>query len=267
MIFIGEKINGTRKAIQDAIINRDADFIKKTALDQANAGADYLDVNAGTDPSREKEDMLWLLEVVQSVTDTPICIDSSTPEVIESAIHAVKATPMINSINGDPERLKSFIPFIKERDCNVIALALDESQSGMPKTVDERMEVLERIFEATREAGIADDKVYIDPLIMAVATDQQAGLIAFESIRAIRATYPEAHITGGLSNISFGLPNRALVNRTFLTLAVAAGMDSAVVNPENVPLIESLKATELLLGRDRFCRKYTTGAKIEFVKK
>ena len=267
MIFIGEKINGTRQAIQEAVLNRDADFIRKTALDQANAGADYLDVNAGTDPSREKEDMLWLLEVVQSVTDTPICIDSSTPEVIQAAIHVVKATPMINSINGDPQRLESFIPFIKERDCNVIALALDESQSGMPKTVEERMMVLERIFKATRAAGIADDKVFIDPLIMAVATDQQAGLIAFESIRAIRETYPAAHITGGLSNISFGLPNRALVNRTFLTLAVEAGMDSAVVNPQNVPLIESLKATELLLGRDRFCRKYTTAAKIEFVKK
>ena len=267
MIFIGEKINGTRQAIQEAVLNRDADFIRKTALDQANAGADYLDVNAGTDPSREKEDMLWLLEVVQSVTDTPICIDSSTPEVIQAAIHVVKATPMINSINGDPQRLESFIPFINERDCNVIALALDESQSGMPKTVEERMMVLERIFKATRAAGIADDKVFIDPLIMAVATDQQAGLIAFASIRAIRETYPEAHITGGLSNISFGLPNRALVNRTFLTLAVEAGMDSAVVNPQNVPLIESLKATELLLGRDRFCRKYTTAAKIEFVKK
>lgn len=267
MIFIGEKINGTRKAIQEAIINRDAEYIRKTAMDQANAGADYLDVNAGTDPSREKEDMLWLLEQVQSVTETPICIDSSTPEVIKAAIHAVRKTPMINSINGDPERLESFIPFIKERDCNVIALALDESQSGMPKTVAERMAVLERIFAATRAAGIADEKVFVDPLIMAVATDQQAGLIAFESIRAILETYPQAHITGGLSNISFGLPNRALVNRTFLTLAVQAGMDSAVVNPENVPLIESLKATELLLGQDRFCRKYTTAAKIEFIKK
>ncbi|MBC3886913.1 methyltetrahydrofolate--corrinoid methyltransferase [Acetobacterium paludosum] len=267
MIFIGEKINGTRKAIQEAIINRDVDFIKKTALEQDQAGANYLDINAGTDPSREKEDMLWLLEVVQSVTDMPICIDSSTPEVIKEAIRAVKATPMINSINGDPERLKSFIPFIKERDCNVIALAMDESQSGMPKTVDERMTVLKRIFQATRNAGIADSKVFIDPLIMAVATDQTAGLIAFESIRSIRKNYPEAHITGGLSNISFGLPNRALVNRTFLTLAVEAGMDSAVVNPENVPLIESLKATEMLLGRDRFCRKYTVAAKIDFTKK
>ncbi len=115
MIFIGEKINGTRKIIQEAIINRDAEFIKKTALDQANAGADYLDVNAGTDPSREKEDMLWLIEMVQSVTETPICIDSSTPEVIQAAILVVKATPLINSINGDPKRLESFLPFIKEK--------------------------------------------------------------------------------------------------------------------------------------------------------
>jgi len=267
MIFIGEKINGTRKAIQEAVLSRDAEFIKKTALDQAQAGADYLDINAGTDPSREKEDMLWLLDTVQSVTETPICIDSSTPEVIRAAIHAVQATPLINSINGDPARLDSFIPLIRERDAKVIALALDESQSGMPKTVAERLTVLERIFTATRAAGIADSNVYVDPLIMAVATDQQAGQVAFEAIRAIRSTYPQAHITGGLSNISFGLPNRALINRTFLTLAVAAGMDSAVVNPENVALIESLKATELLLGHDRFCRKYTTAAKIAFRQK
>jgi len=267
MIFIGEKINGTRKAVQEAIINRNAELIKKTALDQANAGADYLDVNAGTDPSREKDDMLWLLEVIQDATDVPICIDSSTPEVIEAAIHAVKRTPLINSINGDPFRLDSFIPLIKEQNCKVIALALDESQSGMPKSVTERMAILEKIFAATRAAGIDDDDVFVDPLIMAVATDQKAGQVAFESIKTIRLIYPQAHITGGLSNISFGLPNRALVNRTFLTLAVEAGMDSAVVNPDNVALIESLKATELLLGRDRFCRKYTTAAKDNFSKK
>lgn len=267
MIFIGEQINGTRKQIQKAIIDRDKDFITAIAIKQSNAGADYLDVNAGTDPSRELDDMLWLLDIVQEVTETPICIDSSAPKTIEAAIHRVKKTPLINSINADPHRLESFLPLIKERSCPVIALAMDESKSGMPKDIEERMVNVNLIFQATRSFGIDDDMIYVDPLIMAVATNQQGGMISFDSIRTILQKYPKAHITGGLSNISFGLPNRELLNRTFLTLAVAAGMDSAVVNPTNAALIESLKATELLLGRDKFCRKYTTAAQNCFAKK
>lgn len=226
-----------------------------------------MDINAGTNPDRELEDMLWLLEIVQEVTDVAICVDSSSAATLKEVLKHVKKTPLVNSINADPERLRTFIPIIKETGCEVIALALDESKSGMPKSNEERMENIAKIFEATRAAGIEDSKVYVDPLIMAVATDNQAGVICFDCIRKIRAEYPEAHITGGLSNISFGLPNRALINRTFLTLAIEAGMDSAVVNPANTALIESMKATDVLLGRDRFCRKYTKAAKINFSKK
>ncbi|NTW72703.1 MAG: dihydropteroate synthase [Eubacteriaceae bacterium] len=267
MIFIGEKINGTRSKIKQAVIERNSAFIQEVAKSQAESGADFLDINAGTDPERETDDLIWLIETVQNVVDTPICIDSSTPSAIKTALEVVKHTPMINSINGDQKRLDDFLPFIKERNCSVIALSLDESKSGMPKTIEERMTVLEKIFKETRKIGIEDKKIYIDPLIMAVGTDQKAGNMAFDCIRTIHAAYPEAHLTGGLSNISYGLPNRSLINRTFLTLAVAAGMDSAVVNPSDTDLIESLYATELLLGRDRFCRKYTTAAKNNFAKK
>ncbi|MGE4353584.1 MAG: dihydropteroate synthase [Oscillospiraceae bacterium] len=267
MVFIGEKINGTRKAIKEAILSRDQAYIEQTALEQANAGADYLDINAGTDPSREKDDMLWLLEIVQNVTDVPICIDSSSPETLKTALKHVSHQPMVNSINADPRRLDSFLPLISEIGCPVIALALDESKSGMPKNNEERLENVARIFEATRAADIPDSKLYVDPLIMSVSTDITAGQEVFACMRAIRERHPEAHITGGLSNISYGLPRRELVNRTFLTLAIAAGMDSAVCNPANTALIESLKATDMLLGRDRFCRKYTVAAKGGFVKK
>ncbi|MBF7097246.1 dihydropteroate synthase [Alkalibacter mobilis] len=267
MIFIGEKINGTRKKIKEAVIERNELYIMDIAKSQAESGADYLDINAGTDPDRETEDLIWLIETVQSVVDTPICIDSSTPSAIKAALEIVREIPMINSINADMERLDDFLPFIKEKNCEVIALALDESKSGMPKTIDERMQALEVIFKETHKKEIDDDKVFIDPLIMAVGTDQSAGNIAFDCIREIRSAYPDAHIAGGLSNISFGLPNRSLINRTFLTLARAFGMDSAVVNPSDVELIESLYATDLLLGKDRFCRKYTNAAKDSFSKK
>jgi 5-methyltetrahydrofolate--homocysteine methyltransferase len=211
--------------------------------------------------------MLWLIDIVQEVTDIPVCIDSSSPGTLAAALGRVKQTPMVNSINADPARLEAFLPLIKEKGAPVIALALDESQTGMPKTIAERMENIRRVMEAASSYGISEERLFIDPLIMSVATDDAAGAAVLEAIRSIRAAYPAAHITGGLSNVSFGLPNRELVNRTFLTLAMAAGMDSAVVNPANRALIESLKATELILGNDRFCRAYTKAAKAGFVKK
>ena len=267
MIFIGEKINGTRKAIKEAILAQDAEHIKAVAEEQAAAGADYLDVNAGTGPDRELNDMLWLLDLVQSVTDVPISIDSSSAATLAAALDHVEKTPMVNSVNADPRRLNAFLPLIASKGCPVIALALDESKTGMPKDNEERLTNIARIVEATRAAGIADSQLFIDPLIMSVATDQKAALAVLDCIRAIRETYPDAHVTGGLSNISYGLPNRGLVNRTFLALAMQAGMDSAVCNPADPPFIETLKATDMLLGRDRFCRKYTMAAKGGFAKK
>jgi 5-methyltetrahydrofolate--homocysteine methyltransferase len=211
--------------------------------------------------------MLWVLDIAQSVTDIPICIDSSSADTLKAALEYVKRLPMVNSINADARRLESIVPIVREKGCPVIALALDESKSGMPKSTEERLQNIAKIFEKTREAGIADDHLFIDPLIMAVSTDNKACMEALSCIRLIRERYPQAHITGGLSNISFGLPKRELVNRTFLTLAMSAGMDSAVCDPANTALIESLKATDMLLGRDRFCRAYTTAAKSGFVKK
>jgi 5-methyltetrahydrofolate corrinoid/iron sulfur protein methyltransferase len=268
LILIGEKINGTRKSVQKAILERDASAICMLVKEQAEAGADYLDVNAGTGPEREQEDMLWLLELVQKeAPDVSICIDSSSSETLRAALEHVEKTPMVNSINADARRLENFIPLISQRKCPVIALALDESKSGMPKSNAERMDNLKRIFNATRNAGIPDENVFVDPLIMAVATDNKAALEVLECIRNIHAEYPNAHITGGLSNISFGLPERSLVNHTFLTLAMREGMDSAVCNPANHSLIGAVKTTEMLLGKDRFCRNYTKAAKNGFVRK
>jgi 5-methyltetrahydrofolate--homocysteine methyltransferase len=255
MKIIGEKINGTRTQVRTAIIDRNSDFIKTLAEDQVKAGVDLLDVNAGTTPDREPEDLVWLVKTIQEVVDVPLCIDSTNIIALTAALNHVKKEPMINSINGDQERLENMLPVVAKHNCTVIALALDES--GIPKSVEDRMKVLKRVFSATRNAGISDEKVYADPLIMTIGTDTQAGLIALESMKAIKREYPEAHITSGLSNISFGLPGRSLINRTFLTLALEAGLDSAIVDPTNQGLRESLIVTELLLGRDKFCRRYT----------
>ena len=263
MQIIGEKINGTRRLVNEAVLARDADFVRKLAREQAEAGADLLDVNAGTTPDREPDDLAWLVCVVQESVDTGLCLDSSNPAALAEALKVVVKEPMINSISGEPERLSTILPIATSRPCMIIALAMDES--GLPKSVDDRLRVTEKVFGATRAAGVPDELVYVDPLIMTVATDTQAAVAALQSMREIKGRYPQSHLTSGLSNISFGLPGRSAINRTFLTLALEAGLDSAIVDPTNRDLRESLLITEMLLGRDPFCRRYTKAFKAGLV--
>ncbi len=254
MLIIGEKINGTRKQVGDAIGQRDGGLIASLAHEQVEAGADYLDVNAGTGSEREADDLVWLVQTVQQAVDVPLCLDSPNAAALELALKAVDRQPMINSISGEPERLAHVLPLVVEYQCPVIALALDGS--GVPKTVDDRLNIIARLVAATRAAGIADDRLYIDPLIMAISTADNAGLVACESMRRIHRQYPDAHLTGGLSNLSFGSPMRKYINQAFLVLALDAGMDAAIMDPSSPGITPFLLAAEAVLGRDRFCNKY-----------
>lgn len=259
MRIIAEKINGTRKPVAKAIAERDAAFIKNLATEQARAGAAWLDVNTGTHPDREPDDLVWLVEIIQSVVDTPLCLDSANPKALSSAIGAVERTPMINSISGEPQRLEGTLPLVAAHDCPVIALAMDEK--NIPETVERRMEVVRKIMEATRASGVPDDKVYVDSLTMAIATNTDSGLITLNTIRAIRQEYPAAHLTMGLSNISFGLPSRSYINRTFLALAMQAGLDSAILDPLDRGIQAVILAAELVLGQDRHCMNYVRASR------
>lgn len=255
MEIIGEKINGTRKRVAQAIAERDTAFIQELARSQAAAGAALLDLNAGTHPSREADDLVWLIETVQEAADAPLCLDSANPQALAVAIQAVRQTPMINSISGEESRLKGILPLAAEYGCRVIALAMGEKK--IPETVEGRLAVIQQVMAETRRFGIPDEKVYIDPLAMTLSTNVQSGLVSLEIMRVVRETYPEAHLTLGLSNISFGLPARSYINRAFLTLAVAAGLDSAILDPLDQELRAALLAAELVLGRDRHCLNYT----------
>jgi 5-methyltetrahydrofolate--homocysteine methyltransferase len=255
MEIIAEKINGTRKRVARAIAERDAGFIKDLAVKQAQAGSTWLDVNACTHPEQEPDDLLWLIENVQSVVDNPLCLDSANPQALQIAIEAVRKTPMINSISGESDRLEGILPLVAEHGCQVIALAMDGTK--IPESADRRLEVIRRVMKATRAASVPDAKVYVDPLAMTIATNTPSALIALDTIQAVRKEYPEAHLTMGLSNISFGLPARSYINRAFLTLALAAGLDSAILDPLDRELRTALLAAELVLGRDRHCLNYT----------
>jgi cobalamin-dependent methionine synthase I len=254
MMIIGEKINGTRKQVGVAIRERDAALVEKLAREQVKAGAQYLDVNAGTEPEREADDLVWLVQVVQQAVEVPLCLDSPNATTLKLAITAVDRQPMINSISGEPERLEQVLPLVADHQCPVIVLALDDN--GIPKTVDERLNIIDRLVNATRDSGVSDEKLYIDPLIMAISTADDAGIIACETMRRIRQQYPDAHITGGLSNMSFGSPMRKYINQAFLVLAIEAGMDAAMMDPSAPGMVPLLLAAEAVLGRDRFCNKY-----------
>lgn len=254
MFIIGEKINGTRKAVNKAVLERDADFIRNLALSQVAAGADALDINAGTAADREPEDMVWLINLVQEVVDKPLSLDSPNSSALAAGLAAARHAPIINSISGEEERLREVLPLVAKRGCRVLALALDGVT--VPETCDERLAVVHRVIDATRQAGVPDENVFVDPLVMTVATNHQACNVTLATMRAVKAEYPQAHLTAGLSNVSFGLPARALLNRAFLTLAVSAGLDSAILDPLDRNLVETLYATEALLGLDRNCSRY-----------
>jgi cobalamin-dependent methionine synthase I len=259
MQIIGEKINGTRKRVANAIKERDADAIRDLAVRQAEAGATWLDVNAGTHPDQEPDDLIWLIENIQAVTDTALCLDSANPDALNIAIKAVNKTPMINSISGEQDRLDNILPIVAEHGCQVIALAMDDKR--IPEKSSERMVVVHKIMKATREAGVSDDHVYVDPLLMTIGTKTDSALIAMDTMRSILAEYPDVHLTIGLSNISFGLPARAQINRTFMTLAIQAGLDSAIMDPLNKEMRAAILTAELVLGRDRHCLNYVRASR------
>lgn len=259
MKIIGEKINGTRKRVARAIAERDEDFIKDLATRQAEAGSAWLDVNAGTHPSQEPDDLVWLIGIIQSVVDTPLCLDSANPKALEAGLSAVDKTPMINSISGEPERLEGVLPLVARHGCQVIALAMDDKR--IPEESEKRLEILHSVLAQTREAGVPDDHVYCDPLAMTIATNTDSAVAAFETMRGLKEACPEVHLTIGLSNISFGLPMRKIVNRTFLTLAMQAGLDSAILDPLDPDMQAAIHATELVLGRDKHCLGYLRAAR------
>ncbi len=254
MKIIAEKINGTRQQVAKAIVERNIELIQRLACRQAEAGAAWIDINAGTHPDREPEDLVWLAESVQAVTEVPLCLDSTNPKALAAAIAVTNKTPMINSVSGEPSRIEGVLPLAAQHGCPTVALCMDDK--GIPVGVEPHLEVLRRLAKELNRAGISDDKVYVDPLVMTVATDTNSVNIALETIRAIRQEFPAMHITSGLSNVSFGLPVRSLVNRTFVVLAMAAGMDSAIADPLDADLRASVLAAELLLGKDKHCLNY-----------
>ncbi len=255
MLIVGELINTSRKAVKPAVEARDAAFIQNLATSQIEAGADYLDVNCGNMVDTELEDMAWLVETIQQVVKAPLCIDSPNPKAIEVGLSLAKyGQPMVNSTSGEKERYAAMLPIIQKYKTKVVALCMDDT--GMPDTAADRMKVVDKLVPDLLAAGIAEDDIYLDPLIKPIGTSDKAGLEALEAIHAIKTKYPKVHGICGLSNISFGLPNRAVLNRTFMVQTMTMGMDGYILDPLNKTMMGLVYAANALIGNDKFCAKY-----------
>ncbi|WP_206813088.1 methyltetrahydrofolate cobalamin methyltransferase [Paradesulfitobacterium ferrireducens] len=255
MLIIGELINTSRKAINEAVENRDAEYIKKIAQEQVEAGANYVDVNCGTMVFDEVETMEWLVNTVQEVVEVPLCIDSPNPKAIEAGLALAKyGQPLINSITGESERYNEILPLVLKYKTKVVALCMDDS--GMPETAEDRMQVARNLHQKLTAAGVAEDDIYFDPLVKPVSTSDKAGLEVLDTVRLITQEFPNVHKVCGLSNVSFGLPNRKILNQLFMVQTMSMGMDSYILNPLDATMMGYVQASATLLGKDPYCMNY-----------
>lgn len=253
MIIIGEKINGSIPSAGKAIAERNEEWIRHLARIQEDANADYLDCCASVNVN-ELETMKWMLDIMQDETSTKICVDSPDPKVCVDALPFCKKPGLVNSVSLEGDKIDVIFPAIADTKWNVVALLSGEQ--GIPSSVEERMVNFDKLMEQAAKYGIAANRIFVDPLVEGLATNQES-LLTFAAVcREIKAKFPEIHITSGLSNISFGLPVRKMLNMAFMTLAMQAGMDSAIVDPTNRDMMGIIYATDALLGNDDFCVEY-----------
>ena len=256
MEIIGEKINTTLKAVGKAVRERDSAFIKDLAQKQAQAGAAYLDVNSGLAlyPEEEAQDFSWLVPVIQGAVDLPLCIDSARSQAIEAALKLHKGQAMINSVNGDRASMEAVFPLVKKYGCKVIALT-SSKEKGITNISSERLKIAETIADEAVKQGISVEDIYFDPLVLPISTDQKSALVFLETVKEIKKSLG-AKIVSGLSNISYGLPRRRLINQAFLILASGCGMDAAILDPTDKAMMGMVQTVETLMGKDPYCMQY-----------
>jgi 5-methyltetrahydrofolate corrinoid/iron sulfur protein methyltransferase len=254
MHIIGESINSTIREVGEAIGNRDEHFIVELAQKQVSAGAGRLDVNVAVADGDEAENMLWAERSVQSAINIPLALDSRDLVVLKAALEAHQGRAMINSISGERGRANALFALAAEYNCDVILLCLGER--GIPKTAEERCALAASLVEQAGRVGIGQERLYVDPLVMAIGSNWNAARVTLETLRLIRKELPQAHTIAGFSNVSFGMPQRSLLNRTLLAMAIAHGLDSFLINVLDRALMATLRTANTLMGNDPYCSEY-----------
>jgi len=249
---IGEKINPTgRKKLASALKNGDLNYVKELALKQVQAGADILDVNVGV-PGIDEVDLLpKVAKIVSETVDVPLCLDSANSDALAAALTVLPGRPLVNSVNGEEDSLEAVLPVVKEFDVPVIGLVMDDD--GIPDSAETRLAVADRIIERAAKLGISPENIIIDPLVLTVGADSQAGAVTLGTIRLVKEKFG-VNINLGASNVSFGLPDRHTLNQAFLSLAIGAGATCAITDP--MKLTATIRAADLLVGRDQYGSRY-----------
>ncbi len=254
MILIGESINDSIPKTATAIAKRDRAYIQQLAIMQTQYGANYLDICAGTNPSTEKDSLLWLIHTVQEVVDTPLCIDSINCSLILELLPFIKIPGIINSVNADDKKCDTIFKEVAGSSWKIIGLACDEK--GISAYPSVRLQCATKIVEKANGYGIDHDRILIDPLVTTLSTANNTLLCFMEAASLIKERFPAVHITSGVSNISYGMPCRNLVNQQFMIMAMNTGMDSAILNLLSDDMRAALYAANALLGKDRHCRDF-----------
>lgn len=258
MIVLGELINSTRKSVQKALAEKDEATIRRLAREQVETGADIIDVNTATSMEKEIDDMKWVIGLIYDEVgeDVRIAIDTPNPKAMAAGLKICKARPLLNSVNNDP-RQKEMIDIAKGIDGDIVGLPMG-GKIAMPKTVEERLEETDILVNTLEKEGIDLNRLYIDTIVMTIGTNQEQGRAVIDSTREVKKRYGNKGVktSVGLSNVSFGLPKRTLLNQAFLAMLLEAGLDMAFIDPRDEGMMDILRASEAILGADRNCLKY-----------
>ena len=257
MLIIGEKINSSRATIAEMVKKRNNEYFHELAIRQVECGAEMLDVNVGSFRKEEADHMKWLIRTVQEAVDVPLCIDSSNSVVIKEALSVYNwncGKPLINSVTGEKDKLDAILPLVKEHQCNIIALAMDKN--GISTEPSERIKIIQDLMKEFASRDISMDSVYFDPLVLPVGANNKNGKISLEVLKKIKELHPEIKTIMGLSNISYGLPERKLINQSFCIMSMFLGLDAAILDSTDNNLMNLVRAANVLLGKDDFCLEY-----------
>jgi 5-methyltetrahydrofolate--homocysteine methyltransferase len=251
---IGERINPTgRRLLAEEMKNGDYNRVISDARAQIAAGAQILDVNAGIALADEPKILAECVRLLQSITDTPLCIDSSIVAALEAGLDAYDGTALLNSVTGEEDRLEQVLPLVKKYDCAVVAISNDDT--GISEDIDIRFNVAKKIVERASDYGIAASRIVVDPLVMPVGAVNSAGRQVIELVARLRNEL-KVNTTCGASNLSFGLPNRNGLNAAFIGMAIGGGMTSAITNPLHNELMQAVRGANVVMGHDPECMEW-----------
>jgi cobalamin-dependent methionine synthase I len=256
LIIVGERLNSSRRIVLEALQKRDAEYLCSQGLAQEKAGAAYVDLNAAAMMDKEIDTLCWAIPLIQRAVNVPLALDTPKPEAMEAALKVHQGQALLNSLSGESAAIEAMLPLIKRYRPRVIALCLDKD--GPPENENVAVSRAQRMSEILLSAGLHVDDIFIDPLVRPIGVDHKSGMVFLETVAKIKNSLPGTRTIAGISNVSFGLPQRRLLNRTFLALALTKGLDAAICDPLDGDIQAVIAASEALLGQDPSLKRYLT---------